>query len=33
MIRGKGVSIGIGFGNTIILKNQEKQIEKKHLKK
>ena len=29
MIRGKGVSIGIGFGNTIILKNQEKQIEKK----
>ena len=29
MIRGKGVSIGIGFGNTIILKNQEKQIKKR----
>ena len=29
MITGKGVSIGIGFGNTIILKNEERKIEKK----
>ena len=29
MITGKGVSIGVGFGNTIILKNEERKIEKK----
>ena len=29
MIIGKGVSTGIGFGNTVILKNQERKIEKK----
>lgn len=29
MIRGKGVSAGIGFGKVVVLKNQERQIEKK----
>ena len=29
MIKGKGVSIGVGFGNTIILKNEERKIDKK----
>ena len=29
MIRGKGVSTGIGFGTIVVLKNQERQIEKK----
>ena len=29
MIIGKGVSTGIGFGNTVILKSQERKIEKK----
>lgn len=29
MLKGKGVSTGIGFGNIVILKNQERQIEKK----
>ena len=29
MIRGKGVSAGIGFGKIVVLKNQERQIEKK----
>ena len=29
MIRGKGVSAGIGFGTIVVLKNQERQIEKK----
>ena len=29
MIKGKGVSTGVGFGNIVILKNQERQIEKK----
>lgn len=29
MINGKGVSIGVGFGNTVILKNEERKIEKK----
>lgn len=29
MIRGKGVSTGVGFGNAIILKNQNREIEKK----
>ena len=28
MIKGKGVSTGVGFGNIVILKNQERQIEK-----
>ncbi len=29
MIKGKGVSIGVGFGNAIILKKQNREIEKK----
>lgn len=29
MIRGKGVSTGIGFGTIVVLKNQERQIEKR----
>lgn len=29
MIRGKGVSAGIGFGKIVVLKNQERRIEKK----
>ena len=29
MIKGKGVSAGIGFGKIVVLKNKEKQIEKK----
>ena len=29
MFKGKGVSTGIGFGNVVILKNQQRQIEKK----
>ena len=28
MIKGKGVSVGVGFGNTVILKNEERKIEK-----
>ena len=29
MIRGNGVSIGVGFGNIIVLKDEERKIEKK----
>ena len=29
MLKGKGVSTGIGFGKIVILKNEEKVIEKK----
>lgn len=29
MIKGKGVSLGIGFGNVVILKSQERKIEKR----
>ena len=29
MLKGKGVSTGIGFGNIVILKNQDRQIEKR----
>ena len=29
MIKGKGLSSGIGFGNMVLLKNQERKIEKK----
>ena len=32
MIRGKGVSAGIGFGTIVVLKNEERQIEKKTVK-
>lgn len=32
MLKGKGVSNGIGFGNIIILKNQDKKIEKNTVK-
>ena len=28
MIKGKGVSVGIGFGNIVILKNEIRKIEK-----
>lgn len=28
MIKGKGVSVGVGFGNAVILKNEERKIEK-----
>ena len=28
MIKGKGVSAGVGFGNTVILKNEKRKIEK-----
>lgn len=28
MIKGKGVSVGVGFGNTVILKNEERKIRK-----
>ena len=28
MIKGKGVSSGIGFGDVIVLKNQERHVEK-----
>ena len=33
MIRGKGVSAGIGFGTIVVLKNEERQIEKKTVEK
>ena len=28
MIKGKGVSAGVGFGNTVVLKNEKRKIEK-----
>ena len=31
MLKGKGVSIGIGFGKVVILKNQKREIEKKNV--
>ena len=27
MIKGKGVSVGIGFGNTVILRNEERKCQ------
>ena len=30
MLKGKGVSIGIGFGKVVVLKNQKREIEKKN---
>ena len=32
MIKGNGVSTGVGFGNVVILKNEERKIEKKTVK-
>ena len=32
MIKGKGVSIGIGFGNVVLIKNEERKIEKDTIK-
>ena len=29
MIKGNGVSTGVGFGNVVVLKNNERKIEKK----
>ena len=31
MLKGKGVSIGIGFGKVVVLKNQKREIEKKNV--
>ena len=32
MIKGNGVSTGVGFGNVVVLKNNERKIEKKIIK-
>ena len=33
MLKGKGVSIGIGFGNVVLLKKKERKIKKETIPK
>ena len=31
MLKGKGVSTGIGFGSVVVIKNHQREIEKKYI--